>query len=87
MISQKTYAEALADEYLRSDVGKKNFPLSTGIKFEEFDIVEPATNILFRELVGSLMWLATQTGPDKSDAVCAVVGYAPHQNLFTGRRP
>lgn len=72
-VSQQTYAEELAEEY--GVKWGKSIPLSAGMKLEEFDVEEPATSFPFRELVGSLMWLATQTRPDISNAVRAVARY------------
>ena len=43
---------------------------------EEFDENEPVGDWPFRELVGCLMWLANQTGPDIANAVRAVARYA-----------
>ena len=69
-ISQQTLAEQLADEhgieYGRSD------PLSIGTKLADFDKNKASGNWPFRELIGSLMWLSTQTRPDTSNAVRAV---------------
>ena len=42
----------------------RNTPLSTDVLLEEFDENEPDGVWSFRELVGSLMWLANQTRPE-----------------------
>jgi len=47
-------------------------PLSTDVFLEEFDEGETDVEWPFRELVGSLMWLANQTRPDILNAVRAV---------------
>ena len=55
--------------------GKKN-PGWTGEKFDSVNEGdEPEGDWPFREVVGSLMWLANQTRPDISDAVRAVARY------------
>ena len=54
----------------------RNTPLSTDAFLEEFDEDEPDGVWPFRELVGSLMWLANQTRPDISNAVRAVARFA-----------
>ncbi|CAB1101428.1 unnamed protein product [Ectocarpus sp. CCAP 1310/34] len=56
-------------------VGGKSVPMSSGVKLSDFDADEEATDFPFRELVGSLMWLATQTRPDIANAVRAVARY------------
>ena len=43
------------------------------MKLEEFDEDEGTESCPFRELVGSLMWLAISTRPDMSNAVRSVV--------------
>ena len=54
----------------------RNTPLSTDAFLEEVDEDEPDGVWPFRELVGSLMWLANQTRPDISNAVRAVARFA-----------
>ena len=49
--------------------------MSSGVKLSDFDADEEATDFPFRELVGSLMWLVTQTRPDIANAVRAVARY------------
>eukprot|EP00904_Undaria_pinnatifida_P006166 jgi/Undpi1/267/HiC_scaffold_1.g00263.m1 len=72
-ISQQTFAEQLADEY-GIEYGR-SVPLSIGTKLADFDKNEASGNWPFRELIGSLMWLSTQTRPDISNAVRAVARY------------
>jgi len=72
-ISQQTFAEQLADEY-GIEFGK-SVPLSVGARLAEFDENEAPGHWPFRELVGSLMWLTTQTRRDISNALRAVARY------------
>ncbi|CAB1117636.1 unnamed protein product [Ectocarpus sp. CCAP 1310/34] len=72
-ISQQTYAEELVMEF-GVEYGKE-VPLPVGLKLSEFDQVEEVLSWPFRELIGSLMWLATQTRPDIANAVRAVARY------------
>ena len=73
-ISQKTFTDQLVDKY-GVTLGKKN-PGWTGEKFDRVDDAgEAEGDWPFREVVGSLMWLANQTRPDISDAVRAVARY------------
>ena len=51
----------------------QSVPLRVGVKLEEFDEDEGTESCPFRELVGSLMWLAISTRPDMSNAVRSVV--------------
>lgn len=48
-----------------------------GVKSEAFDIENPAMCVLIRELVGYLVWLATQTRPVVLTQVRAVARYRP----------
>ncbi|CAB1100747.1 unnamed protein product [Ectocarpus sp. CCAP 1310/34] len=72
-ISQQTYAEELGMEF-GVEYGKE-IPLPVGLKLSEFDQDEEVVSWPFRELIGSLMWLATQTRPDIANAVRAVARY------------
>ena len=72
-ISQQIFAEQLADEY-GIEYGR-SVPLSIGTKFVDFDKNEESRNWPFRELIGSLMWLSTQTRPDISNIVRAMARY------------
>ena len=58
-ISQQTFAKQLADEY-GIEFGK-SVPLLVGTKRAKFDKDEAPGKWPFRDLVGSLMWLSTQT--------------------------
>ena len=69
-ISQQTFAEQLADEY-GIEYGR-GVQISIGTKLADFDKNEASRNWPFRELIGSLMWLSTQTRPDICNAVRAV---------------
>ena len=59
--------------------------MSASVKLEEFSAEEETTSFPFRELVGSLMWLATQTRPDISNAVRAVARYCASPKLIHWR--
>ena len=72
-VSQQTFAEDLAQKYNVS-WGSRT-PMGTSVKLNEFSDGDPVITFPFRELVGSLMWLATQTRPDISNAVRAVARY------------
>ena len=69
-ISQQTFAEQLANEY-GVDYGR-SVPMPVGTRLMTFDEDEAPGNWPFRKLVGSLMWLSTQTRPGISNAVGAV---------------
>ncbi|CAB1102071.1 unnamed protein product [Ectocarpus sp. CCAP 1310/34] len=77
-ISQQTFTDELAAEY--GVVGGRSVPMSSGVKLSDFDADEVATDFPFRELVGSLMWLATQTRPDIAN-VRAVARYCASAKL------
>ena len=66
-ISQQTFAEELAQEYQIEN--GKIIPMGLGVNLDDFQQDEESTRLPFRELVGSLMWLATQTRTDISNAV------------------
>ena len=72
-IFQQAFAEQLASE-CGVEYGK-SVPLPVGTKDAKFDKNEAPGGWPFRELVGSLMWLATQTRPEISNAVRAVARY------------
>ena len=72
-ISQKTFADSLVEKFVVVDV--KSIPMPVGIKLEEFSQDEPVGTWPFHELIGSLMWLATQTRPHIANAVRAVARY------------
>ncbi|CAB1113540.1 unnamed protein product [Ectocarpus sp. CCAP 1310/34] len=71
--SQQTYAEELGMEF-GVEYGKE-IPLPVGLKLSEFDQDEAVVSWPFRELIGSLMWLARQTRPDIANEVRAVARY------------
>ena len=71
--SQKTFGEQLASEY-GLEYGK-SVPFPVGTKLAKFDKNEAPGRWPFRELVGSLTWLATQIWPDISNAVGSVARY------------
>ena len=73
MVSQQTFAEQLANGY-RVEYGRSvSMPVAT--RLAVFGQDEAPGNWSFRELVGSLTWLSTQTLPDISNAVRAVARY------------
>ena len=72
-ISKQTFAEHLTSKY-GVEYGK-SVPLPVGTKLPKFNKNEAPGHSPFRELVGSLMWLATKARPGSSNAVRAVVRY------------
>ena len=56
--------------------------MPVGTRLGTFDKNEAPGNWPFRELVGSLMWLSTQTRPDISSAVRAVATYLAAPKLI-----
>ena len=82
-ISHQTFAEQLADEY-GIEFGKR-IPPPAGTKLAKFDKDEAPGNWPFRELVGSLMRLSTQTRPDISNAIRAVARYCASPKLVHWR--
>ena len=73
LLSRKTVADWLVEKFGVVDV--KSIPMPVGIKLEEFSQDEPVGTWPFRELIGSLMSLATQSRPDIANAVRAVARY------------
>ena len=55
-ISQQAFTERLVEKYGHGS--STTIPASLGIKLEDFDPTEPEGDWPFREVVGSLMWLA-----------------------------
>ena len=80
MVSQQTFAEQLANGY-RVEYGR-SVPMPVATRLAVFDQDEAPGNWSFRELVGSLMWLSTQTLPDISNAVRAVARYCTTPKLI-----
>ena len=79
-ISQQTFAEQLANGY-RVEYGRSvSMPVAT--RLAVFGQDEAPGNWSFRELVGSLTWLSTQTLPDISNAVRAVARYCTTPKLI-----
>ena len=72
-IPQQSFAEELVTKIRVTSV--QSVPLKVGVKVEEFDKNEETESWPFRELVGSLMWLAISTRPDISNAVRSVARY------------
>ncbi|CAB1117838.1 unnamed protein product [Ectocarpus sp. CCAP 1310/34] len=72
-ISQQRFAEELAAEY--GVEWGQSVPLSFSVKPSDFDVNEASADVPFREMVGSLIWLATQAGPDNANAVRAEARY------------
>ena len=68
------FAEQLADE-CGIEYGRSAPLSSISTNVAEFDKNEASGNWPFRELIGSLIWLSTQTRPDISNAVRAVARY------------
>ncbi|CAB1106091.1 unnamed protein product [Ectocarpus sp. CCAP 1310/34] len=78
-ISEQRFAEELAAEY--GVEWGQSVPLPVSVKLSDFDVNEASADVPFRELVGSLMWLATQTRPDIADAARAVARYCPSPKM------
>ena len=80
-ISQENYALELAADY--GIEWGKSVPLGVGVgvKLGEFDVDEEDVMMPFRELIGSLMWLAMMTRPDIANAVRAIARYCAHPKL------
>ncbi|CAB1106941.1 unnamed protein product [Ectocarpus sp. CCAP 1310/34] len=72
-ISQQRFTEQLTAEY--GIEWGRSVPLPVSVKLTDYDENEACADVPFRELVGSLMWLATQTRPDIANALRAVARY------------
>jgi len=72
-ISQQTYTEELGEKFDVNWGG--SIPLPTTCKLYEFDVDEPTIGRVFRELIGSLLWIALLSRPDIVNAVRAVARY------------
>ena len=86
-ISQKSSTEKIVKQF--GVTAGRNTPLPTDVFLEEFFYEdEPGGGWPFRELVGSLMWLANQTRPEISNAVRAVArfAHAPKQKQWKAAR-
>ena len=59
--------------------------MSASVKLEDLSTEEETMSFPFRDLVGSLMWLATQTRLDISNAVRAVARYCAFPKLIHSR--
>ncbi|CAB1104743.1 unnamed protein product [Ectocarpus sp. CCAP 1310/34] len=81
--SQQRFAEALAAEY--GIEWGQSVPLPVSLKLSDFDVNKASADVPFRELVGSLMWLATQTRPDTANAVRAVARYCASPKMVHGK--
>ena len=72
-ISQQTCTEEFGEKF---DVKWGGIiPLPTTCKRYEFDADEPNIGRVFRELIGSLLWIALLSRPDIVNAVRAVARY------------
>ena len=72
-ISQQTYTEELGEKFDVKWGG--SIPLSTTCKLWEFDVDKPTIGRVFRELIGSLLWIALLSRPGIANAVRAVARY------------
>ena len=61
-------------------------PATPSLDLKHVSDEEIVVDVPFREIVGSLMWIATQTWPDIGNAVRAVVRFSHDPNRFTTRR-
>ena len=59
-----------------------SIPLLTTWKLCEFDVVEPTIGRVFRELIGSLMWIALLSRPDIVNAVSSVARCCNAPNMI-----
>ena len=67
MISQQTYTEELGENFDTNWGG--SIPLPTTCKLYNFDVDEPTIGCVFRELIGSLLWIAFLSRSDIENAV------------------
>lgn len=72
-ISQQTYTEELGEKFGVQWGG--SIPLATTCKLWEFEVDEPNVGRIFRELIGSLLWIALLSRPDIVNAVRAIARY------------
>ena len=73
-ISQEAYIKELGERYGVSWGG--SIPLPTSFRLWDFDANEPNADFPFRQLVGSLLWVALLSRPDLLNAVRAVARYS-----------
>ena len=73
-LSLKAFTDKIVEKF--GIVSNQAIPAVVGLRLEEFENDEPEGGWPFREVVGSLMWLANETRPDISNAVRAVARYA-----------
>ncbi|CAB1110924.1 unnamed protein product [Ectocarpus sp. CCAP 1310/34] len=67
--------------------GGQSVPLPVSVKLSDFDVNEASADVPIRELIGSLMWLATQTRPDIANAVQAVARYCASPKMVHWKAP
>ena len=79
-ISQQTYTEELEEKFDVKWGG--SIPLPTTCKLYEFDVDEPTVGRVFRELIGSFLWIALLTRPDIANEVRAVARYCSAPKLI-----
>ena len=56
--------------------------MPTTSKLYEFDVDEPTIGRVFRELIGSLLWIALLNRPDIVNAVRTVARYCSAPNMI-----
>lgn len=61
---------------------KSNIPASPSVDLRNLNKQEDATDMPFREVVGSLMWIANQTRPNIASAVGAMTKHS-HEPKMT----
>ena len=79
-ISQQTYTVELGENY--GVKWGRSTPLPTSCRLWEFDTDEPNVDKPFRELIGSLLWIALLTRPDIANSVRAVARYCSAPKLI-----
>ena len=84
-ISQESYIRSVLERF--NICRTSSTPASLANDNRSLKEDEGAGDVPFREVVGSLMWIASQTRPDISNAVRAVVDTLTSQRRATGRQP